>query len=95
MNDYNKNVEEPKNNVDKYIHRVDLEELNVSSVIDDALLDQIANEYGVLPNVDILPGGFPGGSSEASIERRRVSLTSSFGSLCTAIFIFIRYIDIG
>ena len=37
MNDDDKNVKEPNKNVDNYIQRGDLEEANVSSVINDAL----------------------------------------------------------
>ena len=54
MNDDNENVEEPNTNDDNYNQCGDLEEGNNSSVIDDALLEQIANELGGLPNANIL-----------------------------------------
>ena len=73
INDDNENIE--VSNVDN-----DILEGNISSLIDDASLEQIENELGGLPNVDILPGLFTEGSSVTSSKRRRVSLTSSLGS---------------
>ena len=72
VNDDNENIED---SVDQNI-----QEGNLSNLIDDASLEQIENELGGLPNVDILPGLFPEGTSETSSKRRRVSIASSHSS---------------